>query len=141
MFEIVKKELEKLFKRKRYSRFYKVVKREGKKYTSAYADGKAKVKYIPGKWISAPRWLRRRGYHLTVFGSLKDAVFFKMNSVDHEIWEAEVEGRIYDLPPCRSLDAIREGKLGERTTQWLLGTEMVRKIKLVKKVDTIYFAK
>ena len=114
---------------------FKLVKKEGEGYISAYADGKAKVEFIPGQWISAPKWLRKRGYHITVFGSLEDAKALMMNSADHEIWEVEVEGEICDLPPRQDLWVIREGELGDKFGEWPKGTRMVRRVKLVRRVE------
>jgi len=44
--------------------------------SSFSAGGQAKVEYKMNRFSKAPRWLRRRGYHITVFDTLRNAMSF-----------------------------------------------------------------
>lgn len=112
---------------------YKVVRRrENGELVSVWAYGKAEVKYKPGKWVQAPRWLRRLGYHLLVFNEFKTAKSW-CNGPGTEIWEAEAD-KFMPIPIMLDVIALSRKQVIEVNKTFPRGTVMVRKLKLLRKV-------
>ena len=125
---------------------YKVVRRRFGISSGLYSVimfNHACVKYEPNKWVEAPEWLQERGYHLTAFEDLKVAEkwtneILRLNAdlpLFLEIWEAEADGVVEDLPPKCNEFAVDYEKLLPRLGVWPEGTVMCRRLKLVKKVE------
>ena len=126
---------------------YKFVLPSHNYYVSAVVDGKAEVKYFPGRWAKAPFWLRRRGYHLTAFKDLKSAREWAVTecgapvlNLHAELWEAEAKGVIDKLPPVCLLWKLSQGiiKQGGNFGCWPKGTIMVKRLRLIKPIETVY---
>lgn len=106
---------------------------ESKTYSSRIVDGYAEVEYKEGKFVHAPRWLARRGYHLLVFDSIERAVEF-VGYQSASIWESEATGEV-ELPPF--LDGHVLGyykKFVEDYGTWPKGTKMYKRVKLLRRV-------
>jgi len=103
---------------------------------SVNARGKAKVCYVPGKWASAPKWLREKGYHLLAFSSLCLATeeFYFLD--ESQLWEAEaseiIEGE--RLPVTFNLEKLKYGQCCRSWLYWPKGTVMSPKIKLIRRL-------
>ena len=133
-------------------RVYKVVKRREGRLFSAVVEGRAEVEYKKGVWTTPPRWLEEKGYLLTAFRSLEQAIkFYHVNQFSLfkrlgqspppgslEIWEAEVgegEWKVVQLPQL-DFFLLGKGKIsiwGEEN-EWPPGTIMAKRIRLLKKV-------
>lgn len=89
---------------------YKVVRVEGTRIFSAIATGPARVEYRLGKRSFAPKWLAKRGYFLTFFPRLEDALDFTrfFSSLPLAVMEVRAYGVLYIGFPLRriSLDLI-----------------------------------
>ena len=121
------------------TRVYKVVRWESWQTvkTSAVVIGIARVCYSDDYWTRAPRWLAKKGYHLTCFKKYPDACEFAAHH--SEIWEAEAKGLFTDLPPRAIVAEVRQGLLdtfGNGLT-WPIGTMMAHEIRLVKKLRRV----
>jgi len=120
---------------------YKVVENFKGRLVSALIFGKAVVEYTPGEWTEAPKWLARKGYHITAFKDLVDArdfAAFNSTYVKHmEIWQAEAEGVSEDLPAMMNPFGLSCGVLEKCPDDflWLSSTIMCRRLKLVRKLD------
>ena len=112
---------------------YKVVSIENGKFCSAIADGAACVEYKPDKWAETPKWLAEKGYYLTAFRDLESARNFVFG--DTEIWKAEAEGIIEELPPLLTFSKLRLRLFLREAFDWPFGTIMCQRIKLIKRVD------
>jgi CRISPR/Cas system-associated protein endoribonuclease Cas2 len=66
------------------------------KLESAFAIGAACVQYKLNKYVKAPAWLAKHGYHLLIFSTLTEAIL----SADspHKIYECHARGEIKPLP-------------------------------------------
>ena len=115
---------------------YKVVLPYRNSLVSDLARGKARVRYPPGRWVKAPFWLRRKGYHLTAFRDLESALWWIKSTChfDEEIWEAEAKGIIIQLPPILHIYMLSKGIILKVSDNWPEGTIMVKKLRLVKKI-------
>jgi hypothetical protein len=113
-------------------KYYKVVK-EGLK--SLVVDGKAKVQYKIGEWVSAPEWAQKEGYHLLVFDSLEIAKLWKGN-IQVFIFEVEIKNKIKKMPLSCSYCHVCCGELiPSGVVIWPPGTVMAKKVKLVRRVE------
>ena len=112
---------------------YKVVFWDGKQTTSYCVKGPAGVVYRPDEWTEAPVWLARKGYHLTAFARLRDAVSFAAGALNHQIWEAEAEDFV-PLPPSLDNFELCRRKIIP-VGPWPKGTVMARRIKLVRQIN------
>jgi hypothetical protein len=66
---------------------YKVVRKEGDKYYSVYADGLAKTEYIPNRWVFPPEPFVSYGYGIYGFLYLNSAtIFYETLREPAEIW-------------------------------------------------------
>jgi len=110
---------------------------------SSSARKRASKKYKIGKWVTAPRWLARKGYHLLYFTTLEEAARFVryfeliLDDISIKIFKCEVKGIKEELPPFCSPDFLAEGKLlsiGDSYGPWPKGTRMAEKIKLTEEV-------
>jgi hypothetical protein len=126
-------------------RVYKVLHRGG--WHSLVADGKALTCYSQDRWVRAPKWLARKGYHLTCFLSLRDALQF-MDKMELKrgrnlvIWEAKAWGVTFKLPSVCNLSYLHDGHFKPglsyffgKIQVWPPGTMMAKEIKLVRKVE------
>lgn len=102
--------------------------------TSLGAEGRALVKYHIGKFVSAPKWLRDQGYHLTAFSSQADALEAAANFDFCEIWLAEAKGKVPLQPFCSLIGLSRGDIVQEKFSHWPKGTIMVTSIKLERRV-------
>jgi len=118
---------------------YKVVERlSDGKLVSPVAYGAAEVIYVPGKWVQAPEWLQKLGYHLTAFINYMDACTFAENLWQArflEIWLAEAKGILERLPPTKDLASLAYGGLEGEGVGWPKGTIMCKALKLLRKVS------
>jgi len=108
---------------------------ESGKRISAFLRHKACVVYKPGEWIEPPRWLAARGYYLTAFREYR----FAKQLADSlplytEVWLAEADGILTDLPPRCDIVAIDIGELEPLEIPWPTGTVMCRRLKLLRRV-------
>jgi len=112
---------------------------------SAWASGKAIIRYKVGEWRSAPLWLGKLGYHIFAFDNLYDARRFARSigvkaksyfelSRSRRIYEAEAEGVITELLPMLDMSRLETGMAYEEGGFYPPGTVMCEKIKLLKKV-------
>ena len=124
-------------------RVYKVVRKVEGRLVSAVASAAGpgvKVIYKIGGWVSAPRWLRREGYHILAFHSIEDAKEWieGMHPVladGLEIWEARGEGIINPRKRAIPIWFLKVGLMDERYGfEWPIGTVMCKRVKLIKKV-------
>jgi len=123
---------------------YKIVRNIDGELVSVGATGMARIVYKPHEWISAPRQLAERGYHITAFRSLRRAAInlhvlssYTLPSVyGFELWEAEAEGITRKLPPMLNMLQLAKGQFKEHLAPdlWAYGTIMCRRIKLIKKL-------
>ena len=119
-------------------RVYKVLKRDGEELYSCMVGGKARVKYEPCVWVSAPDWLAKEGYHLTAFKDFWVAeayyeAIIAPPEVHHELWEAEAENVIKRLPPKMRVGDVMSGLIVPWYKDgWPIGTVMAKQIKLVR---------
>jgi len=111
-------------------RVYKVVfKARDGRLTSAIAL----VEYQPGQWAEAPKWLAEKGYHLFAFKTLEDARVAIGDSLCKdffEIWEAEAEGIVEDLPEPADRIVLAEGKIVKDDIGYPDGTVMAKRLKV-----------
>jgi len=116
----------------------KIVRRDEEgKLNSLFTEGRALVQYQQGVAVKAPRWLARRGYHLTVFASLEDAVNFRPifdESLGIELWWAEAEDVTEVKLPFLNMNSLKYGKITPMDCEWPWGTLLAESVKLVRKV-------
>lgn len=75
--------------------FKVVVRRQDGRLTSVKVGGQAEVEYFAGKWVSAPGWLKDKGYHPTCFPFTLEGLKAALDLVRHteaELWLAEGKG-------------------------------------------------
>jgi len=124
---------------------YKVMKRREGRLFSAVVEGRAKVEYKEGTWISPPDWLKNRGYFLTAFESLDSALRFflieKTTQKSLEIWEAEVREWKRVRLPMLDIFWLETGKISyfKDYKGWPNGTIMAKELKILKKIDLEYY--
>lgn len=109
--------------------FYKAVFSHDGILTSAAADGEAEVIYKPGEWAEAPKDFVKRGHHLLVFDDLDRAIFY-----GNEVWSADVEEEITNIPPRMDLENLKWGIFMELDADWPEGTHMFKRVMLKEKV-------
>jgi len=124
-------------------RVYKVLKRSRDKLYSFIVYDKAGVEYKPGIWIKAPEWLAKEGYHITAFKNLQlaenfcEAIDILWPGAQYELWEAEAENIIEQLPPIMHISKIANGLfIPWHRNGWPFGTVMAERIKLVRLLKT-----
>jgi hypothetical protein len=117
--------------------YYKAVKEMDGKIVSCVAGNKAEVEYKIGEFVSAPKWLADKDYHLFVFDNLKDAKeFCKCQGI---IYKAECEDEIKRKPKFGYHGAIEDGNLDlDCDYDYPDGTKMFKQVKLLKKVKHEY---
>jgi len=118
---------------------YKIVVRYKDWLDSAIVKNKANVSYSPGKWVEAPLWLQKKGYHLTAFKDFKSAIewLFTLNIPSAELWEAEASEIITQLPPMLQVSSLEEGIIKEVVGSWPKGTVMAKKLRLIRKLGDV----
>ena len=135
---------------------YKVLRKDMK---SAWATNKSMVTYKIDKWVFAPKWLAKMGYHLLAFRTLRDAKNFSaLNGVIYrkrdpqrhlyenqcgEIYRAEAREATTILPTMvhnlctdtkmRFMNYLNT-HIGGSIYEFPKGTIMCKQIKLIKKV-------
>jgi hypothetical protein len=112
--------------------------------SSAIANGQAKVYYDVGEWVSAPAWLNKQGFGLTVFKDVKDAVsFHQVERWDATllIWECEVDGLLPRHDYC-SLGKLKDKDIDrlllvwrEGYDLWPAGTMFYKRVKLIRQLS------
>ena len=119
-------------------RRWKVVARcNDEEFCSAVAGGKAAVRYVPGEYSYAPKFLAKRGYGLVVFRTLRDAkVFFSEESSypDLVVFECTVVGRMKRMDTL-DVDLLKEGTIERSFYLWPAGTEFYQRVKLTKQME------
>jgi hypothetical protein len=103
------------------------------KLGSAYARDRAfSVHYGTTFFAKAPGWLAERGYHLTVFDTLDNALYFRDDLESRQVWVCECRGR-QPLPDFRLSSCIAKHKysLQDFVDGWPKGTEMYKEVVLV----------
>jgi len=116
---------------------YKIVKRlENGELVSAFISGEASIKYLPGKYVRAPRWLEERGYYITAFKEFWQALAYLICRPDFEIWEAKAPKIIEEerLPWTCDIDKLSYGQCCRSWLFWPEGTIMCPKIKLLRRI-------
>lgn len=110
-------------------------------YSSFWVQGYPELTYIEGQWTEAKKELVDLGYGITVFDTLDNANLFCWKNTTSIIYEVEAKGEIkrkggrkmilsvYDLEDFKHFD-VGYG----RAYTWPTGTEMYKKIKLLRKV-------
>jgi hypothetical protein len=114
---------------------YKIVTREGDKLFSSTAEGPARVMYKPHRFVEAPEWCQRLGYHLTVFRAMPKALLFTLE--DHEVWVAWAMGISEPLQARRPKDYVRPMYLDKPFGQWSWPshTLFARRVKLLHRIN------
>jgi hypothetical protein len=114
---------------------YKIVTREGDKLFSSTAEGPARVMYKPHRFVEAPEWCQRLGYHLTVFRAMPKALLFTFE--DHEVWVAWAMGISEPLQARRPKGYVRPMYLDEPFGQWSWPshTLFARRVKLLHRIN------
>jgi hypothetical protein len=98
---------------------------------SAFVDGKAKVEYQKNKWVNAPEWLAKEGYHLCVFSIKKDADLFKEGFGD-KVVKCHVRRIHKKLPPFLSKTQLYNGLMRRvPPATWPPSTIMVEQVKIL----------
>lgn len=108
---------------------------------SAIAFGKARIKYMPGKKCTSPKWLREKGYYPLVFDTKENAEKFFLDSLaplNCLVVEVGV-GKNLPLPPCCFNMGLAQGKIDIISDiipnpfwpeGWPEGTRMVKWVKV-----------
>jgi len=117
----------------------KIVRRDDNgRLISAVVEGKALVEYQPGEDAMAPKWLAEKGYHLTVFEALKDAVIFRKSTsmtMPVQFWWAEVPQAVRPDRPLSSILELKDGLFDVQTLPWPEGTLFAESVRLTKRVS------
>lgn len=114
--------------------FYKVVYEtlELNLLVSAIARPPAEVIYKFDRWVSASHIFASKGYHLTVFDSLKSAMLFMSQYDCLSVYQCKIEGSIEELPLFGEIGS--RGKIfsyDNKIVTWPRGTMMVRRVMLI----------
>jgi len=129
---------------------YKVVKKKMTGLYSCIATGKSRVRYRLKKWITSPGI--DEGYGLLAFRTLRYAERFQLFNYclgNLKIYKAEAEGKIINIPSkiIKSTSAvvwdnkfdpislIKKEELYSQESIWPIGTVMLKKIKLLKRMN------
>ena len=117
-------------------KYYKVVCKRGGVLRSAVVKGKKSgVTYKKGEWVHAPEWLNKKGYGLLVFDDKERAIDFASKRDEYsEVWECEIGELFTTIPKTAFLNYLLKGKLSPYSYDWPDGTQMVRHVKLYKRV-------
>jgi len=119
-------------------KFYKVVCRlSSGDLVSRVADYKARIKYVPGKYVFPPYWLGKEHYGPLVFDNLECAIeWARRGCPAGEVWECDVQGEYLSLPPILDVIQLIRGVMWELKTpdKWPPHTVMVRSVKLTELV-------
>jgi len=128
---------------------YKVLKsyRHNRILVSLIVGAEAGVIYGIGEPAYAPPWLAERGYHLTVFRTLKLAKRYRSECARGfyynrlEVWRVSAKSRIQPLPTIMDWRSIERGLIipyvgycSEGVIDWPEGTEMYEEITLLERV-------
>lgn len=123
------------------------VENDEKTLVSAVAPEKAKQIYEPNVWTKGPKWLAKRGYHLTVFLDLDYAETFIQDTMfpvhwKMEVWECEIRDVIKPMNIPRRYcykEDIRHWISFDKETvatvwYWPAGTCMAKEVKLTRRI-------
>ncbi len=119
---------------------YKVVSKYNDTLKSCWVRGLAEVEYKVGKWVKAPLWLQKNGFHLFVFDTLGHARKFVKKHwmfVNPTIYSCKVveEEQVCPLPPFCNGSSLDRGSIKEMKDEtYPPGTEMYKRVKLIKEV-------
>ena len=117
-------------------KYYKVVCKRGRVLRSAVIKGKKSgVTYKKGVWVHAPEWLHKKGYGLLVFDDKERAIDFASDRSGEkpEVWECEIR-ELFSILPMTCLMPLIRGKLTPYALDWPPATQMVRHVRLYKRV-------
>lgn len=111
--------------------FWKVTSKFGDIPGSCFMTGAAHVVYSRHKFVRAPEWLAKKGYHLLCFRNPRAAMSFAGQG--EKVWEVLGRGAKRSLPDSRYLYDLSQGVLGPLHGKgwWSKGTIMVEEVKLV----------
>jgi len=111
---------------------YKVVNSWG---YSAIASGDACIKYEIDEYVTAPEWLRKKGYYPFVFNSLKDGKAFA-GVHNARLFKVRVKGnhRKENLPRFLDTRYLAERVVKEITGVFVANTEMWEYVKLLEEI-------
>jgi len=111
---------------------------KGTRHSFTQVPKRFEVEYKEGEWATANEDAFNAGYGLCVFKSAGDAeVFTGSPWFSGEVWECETEGELDKLPPRGYLNiysAIESSGVIDIGSAWPLGTMMVKKVKLTRRV-------
>jgi len=117
---------------------YKIICKREKCLTSSTVTGQAAIEYKVNKYIKAPKWLAKKGYHPTLFKQKKDALdFFKQFnalSLPAQLWQVKARKIIKSLPPMLNYCFIGNRKCIYCNRSWPVGTIMAEKVMLIKQI-------
>lgn len=115
--------------------YYKVVLEKTDDYESLIVSGEAEVKYKVNEFVIAPQWLLSRGYGLTVFKTLSQAVKWGAGYAEAVIFKVKVK-KIMKLPKFCNPSVISNGifQISHGAT-WPEGTVMVEEVMLWDEVE------
>jgi hypothetical protein len=126
--------------------YLKIVRKWGDRLFSFFNYNSASVKYIPGEFVSAPPWLAKLGYHLTVFDSFDALCWLVSGQIDsskytiwidsskYTIWKAEARNQV-SLPPFLHTSGLRDKQILRYSEySWPRGTCMFKEVKLTDQV-------
>lgn len=131
-------------------KYYKVVTHVFRGYPSlrglysCIASDKACVKYEPGKWVEAPKWLQEAGFHLFVFDTIENALAFCPGVLftriptsaicRQELWECEAED-VFPAPErLADIWSLDRGEIELTDYHPPIGSLMARRVKLTKQI-------
>jgi len=114
---------------------YKVVENRFGVLTSYMGVKRAQVVYKPGEWVEAPGWLAEKGYHITAYRDMRCAEEDMRAAPNQELWLAEAEGILEQLPPSCQPNLLAEGILEPNVfPTWPPDTIMCRRLKLIRRL-------
>ena len=117
--------------------YYKVLIEKDDGGVSVWAEEEAEVLYRLNRWVEAPECMKRIGYHLLVFDSLKKAEYFAGKQFKDYvvIYECNIKNEIKNKPPRLFGWTFRHFKNKEKILfDWPEGTVMAEKVKLIKEI-------
>ena len=109
--------------------YYKALTNRNNKLVSSAATGVARVEYPVGEWVTAPKWLADKGYHLCVFVDINSALSFA-GGYDW-VYECDVRGAVPVLDKA-DLNYLEAGILQFYSFSdiWPNGTRMFREVRI-----------
>lgn len=110
---------------------YKVINKKHNKLSSLSVQSKANINYEVGKWVTSPKWLRKKGYYPFVFNSITNVLTY--SNLGYHVYKCEVKDRT-KLKPFLDGAALSVGKIVQADQGFPEGTEMWKEVKLLEEV-------